>query len=242
MTSRRRLQIGGCVVEYSIKRSSRRRKTVGIKVALGNIEVAAPSRATIREIEQILLKKGSWILTKLADSSQPPPRLRLETGELLPYLGQDLPLQVSEAAVDHSRVDVLDGRIVVSVASDLPQEEIPGSILTALVGWYKEEAGAYLQESLARWLPVMGRIEMPRLLVREQKSRWGSCSANGTLRFSWRLAMVEPELIDSVVVHELAHLEVMNHSQDFWNVVLRAMPDARERRKRLGEAGKRIPL
>ena len=95
---------------------------------------------------------------------------------------------------------------------------------------------------MARWLPVMGRSEMPRVLVRDQRSRWGSCSSDGTLRFSWRLAMLEPELIESVVVHELAHLDVMNHSKAFWDVVLKAMPDARERRKRLGEAGLRLPL
>ena len=88
----------------------------------------------------------------------------------------------------------------------------------------------------------MGRKEIPRVLVREQRTRWGSCSADGTLRFSWRLAMVEQELIDSVAVHELAHLEVMDHSRAFWDVVLRAMPDAKERRKRLAEAGRHLPL
>ena len=83
---------------------------------------------------------------------------------------------------------------------------------------------------------------MPRVLVRDQRSRWGSCSSDGTLRFSWRLGMVAPDLIDSVVVHELAHLEVMNHSPAFWEVVLKAMPDARERRKRLNEVGRVLPL
>ena len=83
---------------------------------------------------------------------------------------------------------------------------------------------------------------MPRVLVRDQKTRWGSCSSDGTLRFNWRLAMLDPELVESVVVHELAHLDVMNHSPAFWKVVLRAMPDAKERGKRLREAGRYLPL
>ena len=242
LASRRTLKIQGRTVDYFIKRSARRKKTVGIRVARGTVEVAAPSRITIREVEQVLLKKGSWILGKLADSSELPTPLRLETGESLPYMGREIPLQVSSTAVDRPMVDLRDGSLVVRVAQGLPEEKVREGVLLSLVQWYGVEAGTYLRESVARWLPLMGRAEMPRVLVRDQRSRWGSCSSDGTLRFSWRLAMVEPDLIDSVVVHELAHLDVMNHSQEFWDVVLQAMPDAKERRKRLGEVGKHIPL
>ena len=140
---------------------------------------------------------------------------------------------------------------MVTMPTALPEEERREQAYVALVAWYKARAAEFLADSVARWLPVMGRgrpprperiNRHPRVLVREQRARWGSCSADGTLRFSWRLAMVEPDLIDSVVVHELAHLEVMNHSPAFWDVVLRAMPDARQRRKRLDEAGRRLPL
>ena len=82
----------------------------------------------------------------------------------------------------------------------------------------------------------------PRVLIRDQRRRWGSCARDGTLRFSWRAMMLEPALIDYVVVHELAHLTHQNHSADFWDLVRSAMPDADDRRRRLREAGRSLPL
>ena len=79
-------------------------------------------------------------------------------------------------------------------------------------------------------------------LIRDQRRRWGSCAPDGTLRFSWRGMMLEPALIDYIVVHELAHLAQQNHSSDFWTLVASALPDAQERRKRLREAGRTLPL
>ena len=74
-----------------------------------------------------------------------------------------------------------------------------------------------------------------RITIREQKTRWGSCSSKGSLNFNWKLVLVPPELLDYVVVHELAHRVEMNHSPRFWAVVEREMPEYQERRKRLKE-------
>lgn len=79
------------------------------------------------------------------------------------------------------------------------------------------------------------RVSYGRITIREQKTRWGSCSSKGNLNFNWKLVLVPPELLDYVVVHELAHRIEMNHSQQFWTVVEHEMPDYRERRKRLKE-------
>lgn len=242
MTREHQVRIGDNLIKYSLIRSKRRKKTVGIKVAQGAVEVAAPDRTTIREIEGILRKRGEWILEKMeADTQLPPPR-QLVTGETLPLLGTEVTLQVEESGVRRASASTEGGGLQVLVPRAAADGERRELVMNAVVRWYRLQVETYLKESVARWLPVMGRSEMPRVLVRDQRSRWGSCSGDGTLRFSWRLGMLEPDLVDSVVVHELAHLDVMNHSPAFWEVVLRAMPDARDRRKRLNEVGRLLPL
>ena len=83
---------------------------------------------------------------------------------------------------------------------------------------------------------------MPDVLIRDQRQRWGSCAPDGTLRFNWRVMMLEPALVDYVIVHELTHLAVPNHSDDYWKLVNRIMPDAQERRQKLREVGRTLPL
>ena len=242
MTREHQVRIGDSLINYSLMRSKRRKKTVGIKVAQGTVEVAAPVRTTIREIEGILRKRGEWILEKMEAASQLPPPRQLVTGETLPLLGTEVTLQVEESGVRRASASSEGGELQVLVPRAVEDGERRELVMNAVVRWYRLQLETYLKESVARWLPVMGRSEMPRVLVRDQRSRWGSCSSDGTLRFSWRLGMLEPDLIDSVVVHELAHLDVMNHSPAFWEVVLRAMPDAKDRRKRLNEVGRLLPF
>lgn len=242
MTREHQVRIGDNRINYSLIRSKRRKKTVGIKVAWGAVEVAAPVRTTISEIEGILRKRGEWILEKMEAASQLPPPRQLVTGETLPLLGTEVTLQVEESGVRRASASTEGGELQVLVPRAAADGERRELVMNAVVRWYQSQAEIYLKESVARWLPVMGRSEMPRVLVRDQRSRWGSCSSDGTLRFSWRLGMLEPDLVDSVVVHELAHLDVMNHSPAFWEVVLTAMPDARDRRKRLNEVGRLLPL
>lgn len=105
----------------------------------------------------------------------------------------------------------------------------------------KQEAKAYLNERCAHFAPRMG-VQYKGVKVNSARARWGSCTSAGSLNFTYRLIFAEPELIDYVVVHELAHRREMNHSPQFWEVVEQILPDYRQRRKALGEFQRQITI
>lgn len=95
---------------------------------------------------------------------------------------------------------------------------------------YREEARTMLEAKCRKFAEKMG-VTYGRISVREQKTRWGSCSASGNLNFNWKLILMPEEIQDYLVVHELAHRREMNHSARFWRLVEEEIPDYKERRK-----------
>lgn len=106
----------------------------------------------------------------------------------------------------------------------------------ALEKRYRDAAKDYIPKRVEYFHSFTGG-NYSKITIRDQKTRWGSCSANGTLSFSFRLMMAPPRVLDYVVVHELCHLTHMNHSKDFWNMVESILPDYKEHRKWLKENG-----
>ena len=98
----------------------------------------------------------------------------------------------------------------------------------------REAARAKLEERLAHWSAKVG-VDFGRVSVRDQKTRWGSCSSKGDLSFNWRLVFAPQAVLDYVVIHELAHRREMNHSKRFWAIVAEYSPDYREHRRWLHE-------
>ena len=90
------------------------------------------------------------------------------------------------------------------------------------------------------WFARIMGVTYGRIAIREQKTRWGSCSSKGNLNFNWLLILAPPEVLDYVVVHELCHRRQMNHSQAFWKEVEKILPDYRERQKWLKDNGWRL--
>ncbi len=109
----------------------------------------------------------------------------------------------------------------------------------ALEQAYRRQAKARLEERAAYFASRMG-VSYQRISVRAAKTRWGSCSAKGNLNFHWKLILMPPQVLDYVLVHELAHRKEMNHSPAFWAEVEKILPDYRERRKWLKTYGQTV--
>lgn len=168
---------------------------------------------------------------------------RFVSGERLPFLGRGIPLAIeTDRKIRTPQVHFETNRFRVVLPPDLPGSDRADRIRHAFVAWYRREADRRLNESVERWYPRFEVATKPRVLIRDQRRRWGSCGRDGTLRLNWRNVMLEPPLFDYVVAHELAHLAVGNHSDAFWKHLTSVMPDARARSRRLAAAGRRLPF
>jgi predicted metal-dependent hydrolase len=227
----------GTAIEYEVVRSARRRRTLQLTVDGHGVRVSAPLRTPRREIEEFVRGRSPWILKHRRTVLAP---LTYATGETMPFQGVALPLFVTESRVRGVTVTrgLFDLHVTVPARYDAARRTT--AIANALARWYAERAQEAVEASVARWAPVTGRWPK-RVLVRNQRQRWGSCSPDGTLRFNWRLIMLDPSLLDYVVVHELAHLEVPSHGPAFWSAVARLLPDHAARRRRMREAAANLP-
>ncbi len=242
MVSRDMVRFGGATIEYEVRRSERRKKTVQITVDGDGVQVAAPIKTPDSELRAIVRKRAAWILNHAADGGLRPSPKRFVSGETLPYLGRNVRLIVEPGDVRVPEVRFDHWRFRVSVPEGLEGDDHYQRIRRAVVDWYRNRASERLRSGVQRWWTRLGNGGEPQILIRDQRQRWGSCAPDGTLRFNWRVMMLEPSLVEYVIVHELVHLSIKNHSADFWRMLASVLPDVEQRRQKLREAGKSLPL
>lgn len=129
---------------------------------------------------------------------------------------------------------------MIPVKPSLPQKEkTPRQ--KRLEAPYRQAAKEYIPKRAAHFAALLG-VTYEKITIRDQKTRWGSCSSKGTLSFNWRLMLAPPAVLDYVVIHELCHLKEMNHSPRFWRLVEQMMPDYKTKRQWLKENGNKLTL
>lgn len=242
MTERGLVRFGDTTIEYEVRRSERRRKTVQVTVDGAGVQVAAPLAMPSEELQAIVRRRAPWILNNSSVELLGVAPKRFVSGETLPYLGRNVRMVFESADVRSPEVRFDHWRFRIAVPNALPDDQRRERIHRAVVGWYRSRTAMRLRPIVGKWLPRFGDAGEPQVLIRDQRQRWGSCAPDGTLRFNWRLVMLPPALAEYVVVHELAHLTVRSHSADFWTLVSRAMPDAQQRRRKLREIGRTLPF
>ena len=180
----------------------------------GTVEVVLPQRMPMRAAEEAVRELRPWIERRLAEAGRQRAAVRAR-GDTLPYLGRALTLQ-GEA----SRTRVRRRGEVLLVPAGPDREE-------ALQRWYRQMARHEIASRLDRACAIAG-LSYTRLTIRDQRTRWGSCSRSGAMSFNWRLLLAPEGVLDYVVWHEVCHLAFMDHSPRFWGLVARYCPDHRE--------------
>ena len=204
---------------------SRRRRTIGLKVsAAGQIIIAAPQGTPTSLLLQVLTKNQSWIKRKVAERQESWARLQ---GGAVFYRGQAYRLSLNPEAPALVARDAGEIRVKAATAA---------AAWPLLTAWYRQEAEGWIRERVHHFARAMG-LKAQRVELRPWKRRWGECRPLEDLRFNWRLILLPPDVLDYVVVHELAHLREPGHTPRFWQGVERVLPDYRERRRWLNRYG-----
>lgn len=235
--ARRELRLGDAVVGYALVRS--RRRSIGFTVAAEGLLVRAPQAATLGAIDTVVQEHASWILRKLAETreravQQDEARIVWRDGVCLPWLGGSLCVRLDAAAPVRGRLVAPVGASAV-LQLGLPASASPQQMRDAAAAWVGRAARAHFTERLDAFAPRMG-VRWQRLALTNARTRWGSARSDGAIRLNWRLMHFAPEVLDYVVVHELAHLRVMDHSPRFWAQVGAILPDYAQLRRRLQQA------
>ena len=237
-SERASIEHDGRLIEYTVVRSARRKKTIEITLdPERGVLVRSPARTSRKDIAELVQKRAGWILSRATEDILYPTPRRFTDGETLLYLGEQVPIVASAALDGRVSVSLEDGAFQIAAPLGLSEEDRAAAVKEAVERWYRREAARLLPDTVLRWQGRVSRKKPSQVLIRNQRRRWGSCSSDGSIRLNWRIIMAEPALIDYLAVHELAHLAVMDHSPRYWQKVERAMPDYKARRKRLNEMG-----
>jgi len=211
-----------------------KRKTVQIKLlAPDQLQITAPIQATLSQLETMVLTKTEWIIKqaeKLEALSSITINSAVVEGAQVLYLGNAYTIVIKKAI--HSEAYCYNNILSINCPSD-------GSCTaeTVLKDWYITSAVTIFKEKTSFWAPRLG-VTPQRISIRDQKTRWGSCSSTRTITFNWRVVMAPPAVLDYLVVHELSHMLVPNHSPKFWQVVETILPDYKIHRKWLKDNGR----
>jgi predicted metal-dependent hydrolase len=224
-------------INYTLKRSRKRRKTISLQISNNSeVTICAPHFTPAGEINRFVREKQNWIQRTIRkQTSLRPKEKEYITGELFYYLGETFPLEVFFEEGARKGLVFWRGQFYLNS----PDAAVDG--MSFFISWYKKKAREYLSnrvEVFSRQLSLQPR----QVKITSAGQRWGSCSEDNNLSLSFRLIMAPPAVIDYVVVHELMHIREKSHSSRFWKLIEVVMPEYKIHRHWLKEESPKFIL
>lgn len=225
-------------MSYKVIYSKRRTMAIQVKKD-GEVIVRAPFGVKEHDIVLFVGKNKAWIeknQEKIIDRETKRHNIAWKDGGYILLFGEMMRFHVTAGSSKQLKIDYEDN--IIQIVTDNDSETEIEKLVTE---WYKNKAFEIFKVRTAIFAEKM-QIKYGKITIRGQVSRWGSCSAAGNLSFNWKLLMMPLDVIDYIIVHELAHRREMNHSKHFWDVVKEFMPDYEEKRGSLREYESKIKI
>lgn len=218
------INLSGKAIPYKIRVSTRARR-LRITVSSSGVTVTLPKGIPQREAEHFIREHADWVLVQMEKTAKLVKPSSLPADVIL-WHGVATQMQRIEepGRKAHMKAETANGRLLIFLPAG---SKI--STRNAAESWLRAESRAEIEQVVIEQARRMG-ARPKAVSIRDQRTRWGSCSNNGNLSFNWRLVMAPPAVMQYVVIHELAHLFEPNHSKDFWAVVAKYFPDYKKAR------------
>lgn len=225
--------------EISFNIIYRKRKTMSLEIKPdGTINVLSPNGVDKNFIIDRVKDKGDWIIKKLEeleDKSMSKISRNYKDGEVFMYFGKEYQLSINiDKSLDRVKVFIENEKLLVNTNTD--NKEL---IQQSLKLWYEDETLDVVKKRIDYYKKYF-KDNITAIKIKDQKTRWASCTYKNEILFNLRCSMAPIEIIDYIVVHEMCHMEHRNHSKDFYNAVGKVLPDYKQRIKWLKENGFRM--
>lgn len=239
------LKYGTTTIEYALIHTSNVSE-VSITVDwIDGVTVLAPPSLTNHELNQILYKKAPWILKKwfeFEEIASPPLPYEFISGEKFKYIHRGYKLKVIPlTGCKFANLAFNQGKFVAQIPRNFSDESRKNQLRHLFQQWYIRNGQVKIIERVKLYTKKMG-VHPSKVVVKEQKMRWGTCTEQHTIYINWRVFMAPMPVIDYVLVHELAHIKYANHSKEYWQFVRSILPDYEERKNWLRVNGPLLTL
>jgi predicted metal-dependent hydrolase len=224
--SKGRIKYGTTAKLYHIIKS-RRTKTSEIIVDPNKVTIRTPLNKSLSDINGIISDKASWILKKQKEYKETIPQIIKPTykdGSTLPYLGRNCPLRIIKNQTKHN-IKFSDGEFTIEIKSS---KASPATIKEIYEGWLVGRSKSVFRKKVDEYSKKVG-VKVKNITIKRLKNRWGSMTKDGSINLNVNLLKAPEDVIDYIILHELCHLKVKEHSHHYWDFVRRYMPTIKKR-------------
>jgi len=210
------IKFGNSQITYKVHKTKRR--TTEIVVDTSGIEILTSEQKSHSEIQKLVKKNSKWIFRKqLWANKQNDLKITFKQGTKIPYLGKNYLLKITETK--NESVSLSHGKFIIKVKKNTPKR-----VQELFKEWLKTHAQSIIEIKAGTNAKKIG-IKFEKIIIKDHKERWGSISKNKTININLSILCAPPKIIDYVIIHELCHLKIPDHSPKYWNLLYKMMPD-----------------